>query len=93
MLPELPTIAEAGVPGYYYTTWYGLLAPASTPKPVINALNQSVSKVLASTDLREKFAQQGLELEAGTPEQFTAMLKREVTRWEKIIRAAKIQGE
>jgi tripartite-type tricarboxylate transporter receptor subunit TctC len=93
MLPDLPTIAEAGVPGYHYTTWYGLLAPAATPKPVIATLNQSVAKALASTDLREKFAQQGLEIESGTAEQFSALLKQEVARWEKIIKAAKIQGE
>ena len=93
ILPDAPTIAEAGVPGYHYTTWYGLFAPAGTPKPVINVLHQSVTKALANTDLRERFAQQGLETEAGSPEQLTAMLKSEVARWGKIIRAAKIQGE
>jgi tripartite-type tricarboxylate transporter receptor subunit TctC len=93
MLPELPTIAEAGVPGYHYTTWYGLLAPAATPRPVINVLSQSVARALTSADLRDKFAQQGLEMEGGTPEQFTAMVRQEVARWEKIIRAAKIQGD
>ena len=93
LLTDVPTIAEAGVAGYHYTTWYGLFAPAGTPKPVINGLHQSAAKALAGADLRDKFALQGLETEPGTPEQLTAMLKSEVTRWEKIIRAAKIHGE
>jgi tripartite-type tricarboxylate transporter receptor subunit TctC len=93
LLPELPTIAEAGVPGYHYTTWYGLLAPAATPKPIIAKLNQGVIKALGSADLRDKFAPLGLEIESGTPGQFSVMLKQEVARWGKIIKAAKIQGE
>ena len=93
MLPELPTIAEAGVPGYDYTTWYGLVAPAATPKPIIAKLNLSVVKVLGSADLRNRFAQQGVEVESGTPEHFSIMLKQDLMRWGKIIKAAKIQGE
>lgn len=93
MLPELPTLAEAGVPGYEYTTWYGLLAPAATPKAIIATLNQSVVKALGNAELRDKFTQQGLEVESSTAEQFSALLKQEVARWGKIIKAAKIQGE
>ncbi len=93
MLPDLPTIAEAGVPGYEYTTWYGLLAPAATPKYLIVKLNQTLAKVLVGADLRDKLGQQGLEIESEPPAQFSAMLKQEVARWEKIIKAAKIQGE
>jgi tripartite-type tricarboxylate transporter receptor subunit TctC len=93
MLPDLPTIAEAGVPGYEYTTWYGMLAPAATPKPVIIRLNQTIAQALGSADLRDKLGQQGLEIDADTPEQFSLMLKQEVARWTRIIKAAKIQGE
>ena len=93
MLPELPTIAEAGVPGYEYSTWYGKLAPAATPQPIIAKLNQSMVKALESADLRDKLMQQGLEVESSTPDQFSAKLKQEVARWGKIIKAAKIQGE
>lgn len=78
------------MPGYQYTTWYGLLAPAATPKPVIAKLNQGVIKALGDADLRNQFAQQGLEIESGTPEQFNRMVKQEVVRWGKVIRAAKI---
>jgi tripartite-type tricarboxylate transporter receptor subunit TctC len=92
MLPELPTIAEAGVPGYEYTTWYGMLAPAATPRPIIAKLNQNIAKALGSADLRDKLGQQGLEIDADTPEQFSAMLRQEVARWTRIIKAAKIQG-
>lgn len=73
--PELPTIAEAGVPGYEFSTWYGALVPAATPKAVISKLNQSMAKVLGSASLREKLAQQGVEVEAGTAEQFSARLR------------------
>ena len=93
MLPDVPTIADTGVPGYEYVTWYGMLAPAATPKPIIARLNQAVVKGLATIELRDKFAQQGVEVEPSTPEQFSALLHRELARWAKIIRAAKIQGE
>jgi tripartite-type tricarboxylate transporter receptor subunit TctC len=73
--PALPTIAEAGVPGYEYTTWYGMLVPAATAKTVISRLNQSTTKVLGAAGLRQKLAQQGVEVEPGTPEQFSARLK------------------
>lgn len=73
--PELPTIAEAGVPGYDYTTWFGMLVPAATPKAVISKLNQDVVKVLGAAGLRQKLAQQGVEVESGTPEQFAARLR------------------
>jgi tripartite-type tricarboxylate transporter receptor subunit TctC len=93
VLPDLPTIAEAGVPGYEYTTWYGMLAPAATSKPIIARLNQSLGRVLGTADLREKFAQQGVDAEPGAPEQFSAKVRQEIPRWEKIIKAAGIQGE
>jgi tripartite-type tricarboxylate transporter receptor subunit TctC len=70
-----------------------LYAPAATPHAVVARLNQGVITALGNADLREKFAQQGLEIESGTPDQLTSMLKQEVTRWGKVIKAAKIQGE
>jgi tripartite-type tricarboxylate transporter receptor subunit TctC len=73
--PDLPTIAEAGVPGFEYTTWFGLLAPAATSKTVIAKLNQSTVKVLGAAGLREKLAQQGVEVEGGSPEQLSARLR------------------
>lgn len=93
MLPELPTIAEAGVAGYEYTTWYGMLIPAATPKMIIAKLNQNIVKTLGSADLRDKLGQQGVEAESSTPGQFTEKVKQEIARWEKIIKAAGIQAE
>jgi tripartite-type tricarboxylate transporter receptor subunit TctC len=93
LLPELPTIAEAGVPGYDYTTWFGMLVPAATSKTIIAKLNQSAVKALGNADLRDKLAQQGVEAESSTPEQFGALVKQEVARWGKFIKAAGIQAE
>lgn len=73
--PELPTIAEAGVPGYDYTTWYGMLVSATASKTVISKLNQSTVRVLGTASLREKLTQQGVEVESSTPEQFAARLR------------------
>ncbi len=72
--PELPTLAEAGVPGYEYSTWYGLLVSAATSKAIVAKLNQSAVKVLGNAGLRAKLEQQGIEVEASTPEQFAARL-------------------
>ena len=72
--PDLPTLAEAGVPGYEYITWYGLLVSAATSKAIVSKLNQSAVKVLGNAGLRAKLAQQGIEVEATTPEQFAARL-------------------
>jgi len=92
-LPDVPTIAESGVPGYEYITWYAMLVPGATPKPVVTRLNQSLVKVLASADVRDKFLQQGVDAESSSPDKFAALLKQEIDRWGKIIKAAGIRGE
>jgi tripartite-type tricarboxylate transporter receptor subunit TctC len=92
-LPDLPTIAEAGLPGYEYTTWYGMLVPAGTPKTMIAKLNQGAARTLGNPELRDKLAQQGVEAESSTPEHFAATVKQEIARWGKIIKAAGIRGE
>jgi len=91
--PNLPTMAEAGVPGYEYVTWYGLLAPAATPKPVIARLNASVRKALDNRDTREKLEQQGVETEATTPEAFGQIVNADIEKWRKIITSANIKAE
>lgn len=73
--PDVPTLAEAGVPGYEYTTWYGLLVSAATSKAIVSKLNQSAVKVLGNASLRAKLLQQGIEVESSTPEQFSARLR------------------
>lgn len=86
LLPELPTMAEAGVAGYEADLWLGLVAPAGTPAAVIARLHQESVKVLQRADIRESFAQQGVEPIGNTPEQFAAVLKSDVEKWGKVVR-------
>lgn len=91
--PELPTIAEAGVAGYDYTTWYGILGPKSLPQNMVQYLASVTNKTLSQKDLREKLSQQGMEVELMAPEKFADVLRADVARWGKIIRDAGIKAE
>ena len=86
LMPNLPTIAESGLPGFDANNWYGLLAPAKTPRPIIMRLNAEVTKVLAMPDVKEFLFNQGLDPAAGTPEQFGAYIKSEMTKWAKVVK-------
>ena len=92
-LPELPTLAEAGVPGYEYAPWYGMFGPGALAKPLVARLNSAVNASLADAGLREKLAQQGLEVQSMTSEQFAEIVRGDVARWGKIIRELGIRGE
>src|SRR5207249_10049367 len=92
-LPEVPTIAEAGVPGYEYTPWYGMFGPGTLPKPLIARLNSAVNTSLADAGVREKLAQQGLEVHSTTTDQFTEIVRADVTRWATLIRQLGVRGE
>lgn len=87
-VPELPTIAEAGVPGYTFTTWYGVLAPAATPAPVINVLNDHIVRAMRSPELAERFSYEGAEVIASSPAQFATHIKSELARWAKVVKEA-----
>lgn len=91
-MPDLPTIAESGVPGYEAATWYGLLAPARTPKPVIDRLHGETVKILAGPT-RQRLEAQGFEPDGGTPAAFAAYIKSEIAKWAKVIRTAGIPAE
>lgn len=91
-MPELPTIAEAGVTGYEASTWYGLLAPAKTPKPVVDRIHAETVKILAGP-ARQRLEVQGFEPIGGTPAEFSAYIKSEIVKWAKIIRDANIPAE
>jgi tripartite-type tricarboxylate transporter receptor subunit TctC len=91
--PDLPTLDEAGVKGYEFSTWYGLLVPADTPRRVVNVLNSATAKVLQSEDVKGQFAAQGLEPTPSTPEQFGAYLKSEVAKWGKVVKASGAKPE
>jgi tripartite-type tricarboxylate transporter receptor subunit TctC len=92
-LPDLPTIAESGLPGYETITWFGFVAPAGTPAQIVARLNGEILKVLHSPDVRRQFATQGIEVLGGTPEQFAAYIRDEITKWAKVIRAAGMRIE
>lgn len=85
-LPDVPTIAEAGVPGYEATSWFGMFAPAGTPKPVLDKLHAALIKVLNQADVKKKIAEQGGDVVAETPEQFAAFIKAESVKWGKAVK-------
>ena len=91
-MPNLPTVIESGVPGYDYTTWYGILSPAGLPKPVAGRLLQAVHSAVASRDLHERLAQSGMEPEVNTPERFAALIRSDIAKWNGIIRTAGIKA-
>lgn len=89
-LPKLPTIAESGVPGYEFNTWYGLLAPAGTPKQAIARLNQATMKALQGADLRAKLQKTGLDPQPTSPEEFGKLIGSEIEKWGDVIESAGI---
>lgn len=88
LMPNIPTIAESGLPGFDANNWYGLLAPAGTPRPIIMRLNTEVKKVLAMPDVKDFLFNQGLDPAPGTPEQFGAYIKSEMVKWAKVVKAS-----
>jgi tripartite-type tricarboxylate transporter receptor subunit TctC len=92
-LPDMPTVAEVALPGFEVVGWFGLFAPAGTPKAVIARLNGEVVKILAMADVRERFSGQGLVAGGGTPEALASFLKNEIVKWGKLIQEAGIRIE
>jgi tripartite-type tricarboxylate transporter receptor subunit TctC len=93
LLPELPTISEAGLAGFDANNWYGLVAPAKTPRAIIDQLNAEVTKILNMPDVRTTLFNQGLDPAPGTPEQFGAYIKSERAKWAKVIKASGAKAE
>lgn len=89
-LPEVPTVAESGVPGYESLSWSGIAVAAGTPRDVIARLNREINAILAAPDMRQKLAEQGAEAVGGTPEAFAEHAKREREKWGRVIRDANI---
>ncbi|MBC7779590.1 MAG: tripartite tricarboxylate transporter substrate binding protein [Proteobacteria bacterium] len=92
-LPEMPTIAEAGVPGFEIAAWFGFAATGGTPEPIVNLLNVEMRKVLADPGARQKLATLGMEVLDSTPAEFAAHIKSEIARWEKVVRASGAKAE
>jgi tripartite-type tricarboxylate transporter receptor subunit TctC len=91
VMPDVPTIAEAGVPGYEATIWLGIMAPAGTPKAVVDKLNGEITKVLALPDLKAQWAQQGAQSLSMTPAEFEAYLRKDIEKWANVIQTAGIK--
>ena len=85
ILPELPTIAESGLPGYDADNWYGIAVPARTPRAIIDRLNAEFGRILSAPDVKEVLLKQGLEVAPGTPDAFGAYMKSEYVKWAKVI--------
>jgi tripartite-type tricarboxylate transporter receptor subunit TctC len=90
-LPDVPTIAEAGVPDYEATQWFGVLAPAGTPRPIIDRLHQETVRALRASDVTERLIAEGMVVVASTPEEFAAYLKSETIKWSRVIKEAGIK--
>ena len=91
--PESPTVAESGVPGYEVTAWYGVSAPAKTPRAIIDRLYDEIVRAVNSPDLRERLTSQGADPVHKTPSEYTAFIQSEITKWAKVIKAAGNKGE
>ena len=92
-LPEVPTIAEGGLPGYESTIWYGALLPAHAPKDIVVRLNAEIVKILKTAEIRQKFLALGADTVITTPEQFTQYIRTEIIKWDKVVKDAGISAE
>ena len=93
LLPDIPTIAEAGLPGYEANNWYGLVVPARTPRPIIVRLNHEVVRILQMSAIKDQLLRQGLEATPTTAQEFSAYIKSEAAKWSKVVKAAGIKAE
>lgn len=92
-LPELPTIAEAGVPGFEASTWHGVLVPAGTPSAIVERLNTEINRMLQIADVRERLAAMGAEIVGGSAKEFADHIQREIPKWAKVVKAIGVQLE
>jgi tripartite-type tricarboxylate transporter receptor subunit TctC len=93
LYPDIPTVAESGLPGYQADAWYGVLVPARTPTEIVQRLNREVHAVLKTPDFRSKVAAQGAEVTGSTPDEFAAFMRLEIAKWAKVTSRLKIQPE
>lgn len=91
IIPDVPTIAESGLPGYEQSAWHGLLAPAGTPEPIIGKLNTEIVRLLHLPDMAERLAAQGVDVVASSPAEFAAFIKRDVAKYQKLLKTADIR--
>jgi tripartite-type tricarboxylate transporter receptor subunit TctC len=87
-LPSVPTIAEAGLPGYEASSWFGVLAPAGTPKDIVDKLSQTIAKALQAPEMKERLSAQGADAIGSTPDQFATHIKTEIDKWSKVVKVS-----
>lgn len=90
--PEIPTIAEAALPGFDAATWFALVAPAGTPRDIVRRLNMEVTRLVSEQDVRQRFADLGMTIDAGTPDALDDYIRSEITKWSKVIKDADIRA-
>ena len=93
LYPQVPTIAESGLPGYQSDAWYGVMVPAKTPTDIVSRLNREIVAILRSGEIKDKLASQGAEVLAGTPEEFVTALRNEIRKWVKVTAGMKLQTD
>jgi tripartite-type tricarboxylate transporter receptor subunit TctC len=91
--PDLPTMAEAGIPGYEATNWYGLVGPAKIPPAIVTRLNDELTRILAIPDIRDRLSAQGMDPSSMTPQAFSAYIDSEIGKWARVIKAAHVKAE
>ena len=92
-LPEVPTVAEAGLKDFEVTTWYGILAPAGTPRPIVSRLNAELVKIMHTPDVKERLASMATDPLTSTPEEFAAYLKQEIAKWGDVVRKSNLKAD
>jgi len=93
LLPDVPTIAESGVPGYHHDVWSGVLMPAGVPPPIVAKANRDIARVLNAPDVKAKLAAQGVDVETGTPQALAQRIREDYARWGKVVKATGIRAE
>jgi tripartite-type tricarboxylate transporter receptor subunit TctC len=84
--PEVPTIAETGIPGYDYTPWFAMFAPARTPRQVVQLLNSEIKRTLESPDMQQRFGKQAIDLTTSTPEELGELIRSEIPKWREVVK-------
>jgi tripartite-type tricarboxylate transporter receptor subunit TctC len=92
-LPDVPTVAESGFPGFEADRWYGLVTPAATPAAVVSRINAEVNRTLLQADVAEPFAREGAVAVPGTPQSFGDLIRREIPRWAEVVKAGNVKAD
>jgi tripartite-type tricarboxylate transporter receptor subunit TctC len=92
-LPDVPTVAENGLPGFEADQWYGLVAPAGTPAAVVSRINAEVNRALVQADVAEQFSREGAVAQPGTPQSFGDLIRREIPRWAEVVKAGNVKAD